>query len=119
MCLKQASSLAKLLISKPIVAGHPQASAFQLSSRRDALRLYRECLRSIRSFQWNDKDGVLWADKLRTSVRSEFEEARLETDPELIRRMLVSGQDCLAQVQVKLWDNYQSMVDHVDKTRNN
>jgi hypothetical protein len=37
--------------------------------RREALRLYRECLRTAKLFTWPDKDGIPWRDKLSASAR--------------------------------------------------
>ena len=36
-----------------------------------------------------DKDGVLWSDKLIRSARKEFEDARHERDPTIIARLLI------------------------------
>jgi len=38
-------------------------------TKREALRLYRECLRTAKMFTWRDKDGVHWRDKLAASAR--------------------------------------------------
>lgn len=39
---------------------------------------------------------------LRENARKEFEEARYETDPEIINRLLVTGRDCVHQVRNKV-----------------
>ncbi len=41
-------------------------------------------------------------DVLRQNARKEFEEARYETDPEIINRLLVTGRDCVQQVKDKV-----------------
>jgi len=110
------SHINKLLVSKPIGPGHPQANL--AATQVEALRLYRDVLKTAKHFQWNDKDGSLWADTLRRSVREEFEVARTETDPEIVQRLLVSGQDFLLQAQHKLYDAQQSIVENIDRTRN-
>merc|ERR1711865_267488 len=117
MCLKEAARLGSLVISKPIGPGHPQAPMLLMQSKRDAIRLYRDCLKSIKSFQWNDQNGTPWAGTLKTSVRDEFEAARHEDDPDLVRRLLITGRDSLIKVEDKLNDKYHKMVEHVDKTR--
>jgi hypothetical protein len=44
-----------------------------ISTRREALSLYRDILRASRFFTWPDSKGVLWRDLLRDSARKEFE----------------------------------------------
>lgn len=68
-----------------------------LTTRREALALYRDILRASRLFLWPNEQGVLWRDVLRSSTRKEFEEARFEQDPEIIARLLVGGRDALQQ----------------------
>ena len=65
----------------------------------EALRLYRDILRECRYYEWSDEHGKRWADLLRESARKEFEQARYETDPEVIGRLLVVGRDALMQTQ--------------------
>lgn len=87
-----------------------------LTTRREALSLYREILRITALFEWRNEQGVPWCapsaapapcirppphsrlrrshsrwgarcrrDLLRESARKEFEAARFEDDPELVR----------------------------------
>lgn len=70
--------------------------------RKEALSLYREILRTAKHFHWaDDKSGRPWNAILREQARKEFEESRRETDPLVIARMLVTGRDCVQQVQNK------------------
>jgi Complex 1 protein (LYR family) len=70
--------------------------------RAEALSLYREILRTAKHFHWADeKSGKPWNKLLRAEARKEFEESRRETDPLIVARMLVTGRDCLQQVQNK------------------
>lgn len=81
-----------------------------LTTRREALSLYREIVRITALFDWPNEQGVPWyvheclvwvwllsisdrnicidleyrRDVLRESARKEFEEARYETDPEVV-----------------------------------
>ena len=49
--------------------------------RQEALQLYRDCLRLARGFPLSDpSDGIPWKIKLAQSARSEFEQARHETN---------------------------------------
>lgn len=66
-----------------------------LTTRREALSLYREVLRVSRMFVWRDDKGRLWRDVIRHSTRQEFEAARFEQDPELISRLIVTGRECV------------------------
>lgn len=66
-----------------------------LTTRREALSLYREVLRYSNLFVWRDEHGRVWRDVIRSSARQEFEAARHEPDPELINRMIVTGRDAV------------------------
>ncbi|OIW14807.1 hypothetical protein TanjilG_05428 [Lupinus angustifolius] len=65
------------------------------STRREALSLYRDIIRASRFFTWPDSNGVLWRDLLRENARREFEEARFETDPEIVTRLVIGGREAL------------------------
>lgn len=66
-----------------------------LTTRREALSLYREVLRYSNLFVWKDEHGRPWRDVIRASARQEFEAARHEPDPELVNRMIVTGRDAV------------------------
>jgi hypothetical protein len=66
--------------------------------RLEALRLYREVIRTAKHFTWADKDGVPFSEKLIKSARKEFEQARYEKDPELIARLLIGGREAMEKV---------------------
>jgi Complex 1 protein (LYR family) len=84
--------------------------------RAEALSLYREILRTAKHFHWADTTsagssagaagsaaaggtGEPWNRRLRQQARAEFEQAREETDPLVLARLLVTGRDCVQQVQ--------------------
>ena len=69
------------------------------TSRREALSLYREILRTTKAFHWCDETGVPWNQRLRAEARKEFEASKEENDPLIIARMLVTGRDCIQEVQ--------------------
>lgn len=75
--------------------GQRLPSAGLTTSRREALALYREILRTTQLFTWTNEQGVPWRDLLRESARMEYEQARYETDPEVIARLLVVGRDAV------------------------
>ena len=77
-----------------------QRAASKLASHRtEALSLYREILRTAKHFHWCDKDGIPWNTKLRKEARKEFEASRGETDPLILARLIVTGRDCVQQIQ--------------------
>lgn len=79
---------------KKVDDSHPQV----LTTRREALSLYREIMRITALFDWPNETGRLWRDVLRESARKEFEASRFERDPETVTRMLVVGRDAVHQV---------------------
>ncbi|XP_010247976.1 PREDICTED: uncharacterized protein LOC104590903 [Nelumbo nucifera] len=80
------------------------------STRREALSLYRDILRATRFFVWPDSRGVLWRDILRENARQEFEEARLERDPEVITRLLIGGRDAVQAAIDKLVEKQKQQI---------
>ena len=83
----------------------------------EAIQLYREIIRTARSFYWPNEDGVPWKDVLRESARKEFEEAREERDPLIVARLLVVGRQCVMDTQVKFNQMEEQMRKHVEGTR--
>lgn len=70
--------------------------------RTEALCLYREILRTAKHFHWADpKTGRPWNVLLKEQARQEFEASREETDPLILARMLVTGRECVQQIQQK------------------
>eukprot|EP00244_Chara_vulgaris_P006383 TRINITY_DN2420_c0_g1_i5.p1 TRINITY_DN2420_c0_g1~~TRINITY_DN2420_c0_g1_i5.p1 ORF type:complete len:179 (+),score=34.21 TRINITY_DN2420_c0_g1_i5:246-782(+) len=67
------------------------------TTRGEALALYRSILRASRLFEWPNERGIPWREVIRQSARQEFEQARFETDPEMVARLLVGGRDALQQ----------------------
>ena len=83
----------------------------------EALRLYRDILRTAKSFYWPNDDGVPWRTVLCESARKEFEEARQERDPLIVARLLVVGRQCVLDTQVKFNQMEEQMKAHVERTR--
>jgi Complex 1 protein (LYR family) len=84
--------------------------------RSEALSLYREILRTAKHFHWaDDKSKRPWNQILREQARREFEASRKEEDPLVIARLLVTGRDCLQQVQIKFNDATQAAWKRIDK----
>jgi hypothetical protein len=73
-------------------------------TRLEALSLYRDILRTARAFHWCDGYGIPWRTKLRNEARKEFEACRMENDPLLIARMIVTGRGCVEEVRRKFND---------------
>ena len=83
-----------------VPAGKAAASRFG-SHRQEALALYREILRTAKHFHWCDERGLPWNIRLRKQARQEFEASKEEADPLILARLLVTGRDCVAQIQQK------------------
>lgn len=69
------------------------------NTRKEAISLYREILRTAKAFHWCDESGEPWSDRLKAEARKEYEASKEEKDPLIIARMLVTGRDCVQQVQ--------------------
>ncbi|KAK9909232.1 hypothetical protein WJX75_009227 [Coccomyxa subellipsoidea] len=82
-----------------------------LTTRREALALYRDIWRYSRLFVWSDDRGELWRDSIRDSARKEFELARHQTDPEVVTRLLLTGRDCLQQTMDKFMKKREDLID--------
>lgn len=81
------------------------------STRREALSLYRDILRATRFFTWPDSRGVLWRDVLRENARKEFEDARFETDPEIVARLVIGGRDAVQSALDKLIEKQRQEIE--------
>mmetsp|Transcript_16313 Transcript_16313/g.35283 ORF Transcript_16313/g.35283 Transcript_16313/m.35283 type:complete len:188 (+) Transcript_16313:46-609(+) len=82
-----------------------------LTTRREALHLYREILRYSNLFVWKDDNGHVWRDVLRQSARKEFEDARHETDPEILNKLIITGRDCVQRTVEVFMKRRQSIID--------
>nr|ADE76613.1 unknown [Picea sitchensis] len=88
------------------------------STRREALALYRDILRASRFFLWTNEKGIPWRDILRANARREFEEARFETDPEVIARLLVGGRDAVETAVDKAVEKHRQLLERRSKGDN-
>tara|TARA_B100000482_G_scaffold3050_1_gene2817 strand:- start:57 stop:335 length:279 start_codon:yes stop_codon:yes gene_type:complete len=82
-----------------------------LTTKREALSLYRAVWRASFLFVWKNEKGEEWRDVIRESARKEFEAARHETDPEMITRLLLTGRDYLDQAMEKFMSKRQAILD--------
>lgn len=80
-------------------------------TRGEALALYRDILRANRFFMWPDSRGILWRDILRENARKEFEDARLERDPEIVTRLLIGGRDAVQSALEKLAEKQRQQIE--------
>lgn len=84
--------------------------------RTEALSLYREILRTAKHFHWaEEKSKRPWNKILKEQARKEFEASKQESDPLVIARLLVTGRDCLQQVQIKFNEATQAAWKRIDK----
>ncbi|KAK9819670.1 hypothetical protein WJX72_000938 [[Myrmecia] bisecta] len=94
----------------------PQATPQQLlTTRREALSLYREILRYSLLFVWLDERGQPWRDVIRASARQEFEAARFEREPELVNRLIISGRDSVQRTMEKFMARRQQVIEEEAK----
>jgi hypothetical protein len=92
----------------------PNQTLAKLSSHRaEALSLYREILRTAKHFHWCDEKGVPWNLRLRKQGRQEFEAAKEEKDPLILARLLVTGRDCVQQVQQRFNEADQAVMNRI------
>eukprot|EP00877_Chromochloris_zofingiensis_P002936 jgi/Chrzof1/12643/Cz07g02040.t1 len=82
-----------------------------LTTRREALSLYREVLRYSNLFVWTDDKGRNWRDVIRDSARKEFEAARSEQDPEMINRMIITGRDAVRKTVDRFMQKRATVID--------
>ncbi|WOL07330.1 hypothetical protein Cni_G16070 [Canna indica] len=87
------------------------------STRREALSLYRDILRASRFFTWPDARGVPWREVLRENARREFEQARFESDPEVVTRLLIGGRDAVQKALDKLIESSKKSVEAEQQKR--
>ena len=86
------------------------------SHRQEALSLYREILRTAKHFHWCDeKTGEPWNLRLKQEARKEFDAAKEERDPLILARLLVTGRDCVQQVQNKFNQADKAVWDRIDR----
>jgi hypothetical protein len=92
-----------------------RAAAKFSSHRAEALSLYREILRTAKHFHWCDETGVPWNHQLRAQARQEFEASKEENDPLILARLLVTGRDCVEQIQQKFNQADQACMDRIKR----
>ena len=82
-----------------------------MTTKREALSLYRAVWRASFMFVWKNERGVEWKEVIRESARKEFEAARHERDPEMVARLLLTGRDYLDQAMQKFLEKRQKIID--------
>jgi hypothetical protein len=94
----------------------PNRAVAKFSSHRtEALSLYREILRTAKHFHWTDENGLPWNQRLRKQARQEFEASKEEADPLILARLLVTGRDCVEQIQHKFNNADQACMDRIKR----
>ena len=94
-------SFSLTMIVTPVAAGRGARHLRSTVTNREALSLYREILRTAKAFHWCDETGLPWHNKLRAEARKEFEASKQERDPLVLARMLVTGRECVQEIQRK------------------
>ena len=85
------------------------------TTRKEALSLYREILRTCRAFHHVDEKGQPWNARLRQEARKEFEASKEEKDPLIIARLLVAGRDCVQQIQMKFNEADRQIMQRIER----
>jgi hypothetical protein len=62
-----------------------------------------------------DENGTPWNIRLRKEARKEFEASREEIDPLIVARMLVTGRDCVQQIQQKFNEADRAAWERIEK----
>ena len=88
-----------------------------MTTKREALSLYRAVWRASFMFVWKNERGLEWKEVIRESARKEFEAARHERDPEMVARLLLTGRDYLDQAMQKFHDKRQAIIDEENKEK--
>lgn len=74
----------------------------RLPPKKEALILYRHCVKASKRFFWKRMDGKDWSDIIIKSARSEFEINRDLLDSLEVGRKIVLGNDALMQIDEKV-----------------
>jgi hypothetical protein len=87
------------------------------NTRKEAISLYREILRTCKAFHWCDEMGEPWSIRLRREARKEYDASKEEIDPLIIARMLVTGRDCVQEVQNRFNEADRAAWARIDRER--
>ena len=82
-----------------------------LTTRKEALSLYRAVIRASVLFVWKDTKGRMWKDVIRESARKEFEEGKHERDPEMVNRLILSGREAVDAALDRFMEQRQKIID--------
>ena len=85
------------------------------SLRSESLKLYRDILRATKLFTWPNEKGQLWSEILQKNARREFEQARHESDPKIITKLLFVGRDCMNQTTERYLKAAKKIADDKDE----
>jgi hypothetical protein len=88
------------------------------NTSREAIHLYRDILRTCKHFHWTDEQKRPWSQVLKENARKEFEQSRYEEDPLVVARLLVTGRDCVMNVQNKFNAADQKIKEKILESRN-
>jgi len=86
-----------------------------LTTRKEALSLYRAVIRASVLFVWKDSKGHVWKDVIRESARKEFEQGKHERDPEMVNRLILSGREAVDVALDKFMEQRQKIMDEESK----
>jgi hypothetical protein len=86
-------------------------------TKSESIRLYRDILRTCKTFVWKNDKGIMWSHVLRDNARKEFEQCKHEKDPLVVAQLLFIGRDCLNKTNEGLLKAKEKLVNNIDKSR--
>lgn len=72
--------------------------------RAQIFSLYRDILRTTRSFLWYDNEGNVWRDVLRKNARKEFDEKKNEKNLTEIQKFVNVGRESVDMTKKMIQD---------------
>ena len=104
------------VLDKPIDS-MPREPKGAMSFNREILRTYRQLWKVTHRYNWNNEDGHMWRDVLRTSARVEFEQVFQEVDPLEVGKFLITWRDAINRMHEKVNEVNMKMSCFVQETR--
>lgn len=86
-------------------------------TRKEALSLYRDAIRTFNAFYWADNNGEPWSTVLKRSARKEFEQNRELDDPVEIKRQIVTGNQSLVEIKRRFNAMEQAVKERIENTK--
>ena len=86
-----------------------------LTTRKEALSLYRAVIRASVLFVWKDSKGHVWKDVIRESPEERVRTRETRRDPEMVNRLILSGREAVDVALDKFMEQRQKIMDEESK----